>query len=48
MTSNNYGQIETINLKALLFIVVSSIILIKHEIFDFEKGITKVTYCDNH
>jgi len=42
MTLDNYNQIETGNSKAPLFIVASGTILIEHEIFDFEKGTTKV------
>ena len=42
ITLDNYGWIETANSKILLFIVVSSTILIEHEIFDFEKRTTKV------
>ena len=42
MTLYNYGWIKTTNSKALLFIVTSSTILIEHEIFDPEKGTTKV------
>jgi len=38
----NYSQIKTINSKVLLFIVVSNAVLIKYEIFDPEKGTTKV------
>jgi len=42
MTLDNYGQVKTINLRALLFIVASDIILIEYEIFNFEKKTTKV------
>jgi len=42
MILDNYSQVETANLKALLFIVTSSTVLIKHEIFDSAKGTTKV------
>ena len=42
MTLDNYGQVETTNSKALLFIVVSGTILIEHEIFDSKKGTTKI------
>jgi len=44
MTPGNHNSswVETTNSKALLFIVVSSTFLIKHEIFDPEKGTTKV------
>jgi len=43
MTLDNYSQVETANSKAPLFMVASGTILIKHEIFDPEKGITKVS-----
>ena len=42
MNLDNYGQVETVNLRALLFIVVSNTVLIEHEIFNPEKGTTKV------
>jgi len=42
MTLGNYGWIKTTNLKVPLFIVISSTIIIEHEIFDPEKEITKV------
>jgi len=42
MTLSNYGWVETANLKAPLFIVASSTILIEHEIFDPEKETAKV------
>jgi len=37
MTLDNYGWVETANSKTLLFMVSSSTILIKHEIFNPEK-----------
>jgi len=43
MTLGNYGQVETANSKALLFIVSSGIVLIEYEIFNPEKETTKVT-----
>ena len=43
MTLGNYSQVKIANSKTLLFIVISSIILIEHEIFDSNKGTTKVT-----
>jgi len=43
MTPGNYGQVKTANSKVLLFIVASGTVLIEHEIFDPEKGTTKVT-----
>jgi len=42
MTLSNYGQVETTNSKALLFIVASGTVLIEHENFDFERGVTQV------
>ena len=42
MTLGNYSWVEIVNLKALLFIVASSTILIEHEIFDPEKETIKV------
>jgi len=39
---DNYDQVETANLKALLFMVASNTILIEHEIFDPEKETTKI------
>ena len=43
MTLDNYDQVETVNSKALLFMITSSTVLIEHEIFDPEKETTKVT-----
>jgi len=42
ITPDNYSQVKTTNSKILLFMVASGTILIEHEIFDPEKGITKV------
>ena len=42
MILDNYGWVETVNLKVPLFIVTSSTILVEHEIFNLEKGTTKV------
>ena len=42
MTPGNYSWVKTTNLKIPLFIVVFGTILIEHEIFNPEKGITKV------
>jgi len=42
ITLGNYGQVETANSKALLFIIASGTVLIEHEIFDPEKETTKV------
>ena len=42
ITLDNYGQVKTANLKILLFIVTSGTVLIEHEIFNPEKGTTKV------
>ena len=42
MTLGNYGQVKIANLKKLLFMVASGTILIEYEIFDLEKGATKV------
>jgi len=42
ITLNNFGQVKTANSKVPLFMVVSSTILIEHEIFDPEKGTTKI------
>jgi len=42
MTLGNYGQVETANSKAPLFMVASDTVLIEHEIFDPAKGTTKV------
>ena len=39
---DNYSQVETINLRVLLFIVAFDIVLIKYEIFNSEKETTKV------
>jgi len=43
MTLGNYGQVETANSKALLFMVASGTVLIEYEIFNPEKETTKVT-----
>jgi len=43
MTLGNYSWVETTNLKALLFVIVSSTVLIGYKIFYLEKEITKVT-----
>jgi len=43
ITLDNYGWVETINLKALLFMITFGIILIEYEIFDSKKDTTKVT-----
>ena len=43
MTLSNYSQVKTANSKVPLFIVVSSTILIEHEIFDPEKWTTKIS-----
>jgi len=43
MTLGNYSQVETTNLKALLFIVAFGTVLIEHEIFNPEKETTKVS-----
>ena len=43
ITSDNYGWVETANLKVLLFMVAFGIILIEHEIFNSKKETTKVT-----
>jgi len=43
MTLGNYSQVKIANSKTLLFIVISSTILIEHEIFDSNKGTTKIT-----
>ena len=42
ITPDNYSQVETANLKVLLFIIVPSTILIEHKIFNSEKVTTKV------
>jgi len=42
ITLINYSQIETANLKVLLFMVVSGTVLIEHKIFDSEKETTKI------
>ena len=42
MSLDNYGQVETINLRALLFVVASDTVLIEYEIFNSEKETTKV------
>ena len=42
ITLGNYSQVETTNLKAPLFIVASSTVVIEHKIFDLQKGTTKV------
>jgi len=42
MTSGNYSWVETTNSKAPLFMVISSTVLIEHEILNPEKGTTKV------
>ena len=47
MTLGNYGWVDTANSKALLFMVNSSIILIKHEIFSPKKGLLKLL-CQNY
>jgi len=38
----NYSWVENANLKIPLFMIASDTILIEHEIFDSEKGTTKV------
>jgi len=43
ITLGNYGWVETANLKALLFMITSSTVLIEHEIFDSAKKTTKAT-----
>ena len=43
ITLGCYSQVKTANSKTLLFIVISSTILIEHEIFDSDKETTKVT-----
>ena len=43
ITLGNFSQVKIANLKTLLFIVISSTILIEHKIFDSNKGTTKVT-----
>ena len=42
ITLGNYGQVKIANSKVLLFMVASGSVLIEHEIFDPEKGTTKV------
>jgi len=42
ITLSNYSQVETASLKVLLFIVSFGTVLIKYEIFNPEKGTTKV------
>jgi len=42
MALDNYCWVETANLKVSLFMIVPGIVLIKHKIFDPEKGTTKV------
>jgi len=42
ITLGNYGQVETTNSKAPLFIVASSTVLIEYEVFDSERKTTKV------
>ena len=42
MTLDNYGWVEIINSKTLLFMVTSNTILIEYEIFDPKQGTTKV------
>ena len=42
MTPGNYSWVKTTNSKILLFIVVFGTVLIEHEIFNSEKGTTKV------
>ena len=42
ITLSNYSQVKAANLKTQLFMVASGTILIEHEIFDPEKGTTKV------
>ena len=42
ITLSNYSQVETANSKVPLFMVSSGTVLIEHEIFDPEKGTTKV------
>jgi len=42
MSLDNYGQVETINLRALLFVVASDTVLIEYEIFNSEKETIKV------
>jgi len=43
MTLDNYSQVKIANSKTLLFIVISSTILIEHKFFDSDKGTTKIT-----
>jgi len=43
MTLGNYSWVETTNLKALLFVIVSSTVLIGYKIFYLEKETIKVT-----
>ena len=47
MTLGNCGWVNTTNSKASLFIVNSSIILIKHEIFSPKKSIVEIKEADN-
>jgi len=42
ITLDNYSQVETVNLKASLFIVASDTVLIEHKISNSEKETTKV------
>ena len=42
ITLDNYSQVKTVKSKALLFMVASSTVLIKHEIFDPDKETTKI------
>ena len=42
ITLDNYSQVKTINLKILLFIIVSNTILTKYKIFNLDKETTKV------
>jgi len=42
ITPDNYSQVETANSKVLLFMIVSSTVLIEHKIFNSEKVTTKV------
>ena len=43
MTLGNYSWVETTNLKALLFVIVSSTVLIGYKILHLEKETIKVT-----
>jgi len=42
ITWGNYSWVKTVKLKASLFIIASSTILIEHEIFDLAKRTTKI------